>query len=85
MYDDDDFNHLKKKILSIKPHILDSNGVWYCSFWLERSLNPLNLKILVLDFVPRDLKWQRTSTWYLEWRHTVWEYLTIENVEALLT
>ena len=28
--------------LSIKSHILDSNGVLYCSFWSEGSINPLN-------------------------------------------
>ena len=41
--------------LSIKSHILDSDGVWYSSFWSEGSIpyNPLNLTILVLDFVPR--------------------------------
>ena len=27
--------------LSIKSHILDNNGVWYSSFWSERSINPL--------------------------------------------
>ena len=31
--------------LSIKSHILDTNGVWYCSFW-EGFINPLNLTIL---------------------------------------
>ena len=35
---------------SIKSHI----GVWYCSFWSEGSkTQPLNLTILVPDFVPR--------------------------------
>ena len=31
--------------------------VWYSSFWSEGSVNPLNLKMLVPDFVPRDLEW----------------------------
>ena len=52
--------------LSIKSHILDSNGVWYCSFWSEGSMNPLNMNIWVLDFVPRDLA--RPRTWYIKWR-----------------
>ena len=43
-------------------HILDSNGVWYCSFLSEGSINPLKLKMLVLKFVPRDLEWQRSGT-----------------------
>ena len=52
--------------LSLKSRILDSNGVWYCSFWSEGSINPLNLNILVQKFVPRDPEWQRT--WDLKWR-----------------
>ena len=48
-----------KNFLSPKSHILDSNGVWYSSFWLEGPKNHLNLKILVLKFFPRDLKGQR--------------------------
>ena len=52
--------------LSITSHILDSNGVWYCSFWSEGSMNPLNMNIWVLDFVPRDLA--RPRTWYIKWR-----------------
>ena len=31
--------------LSIKSHILDSNGVWYSSFWSDGSITPLNLTI----------------------------------------
>ena len=42
--------------LSLKFHILDGNGVRYCSSW---SINLLSMNILVLDFVPRDLEWQR--------------------------
>ena len=30
-------------------------GFW---FWLEGSINPLNLKIWVLNFWPRDLEWR---------------------------
>ena len=26
--------------LSIKSHTLDTDGVWYCSFWSEGSINP---------------------------------------------
>ena len=42
-----------KKILSPKPHILDSNGAWYSSFWWEVPKNHINLKILVSKFVPQ--------------------------------
>ena len=52
--------------LSIKSHILNSNGVRYSLFWSEGSINPLNIKILVPDFVPRYLEWR--GTWDLEWR-----------------
>ena len=47
-------------VLLIKSHILDFNVAWYCLFWSEGPINPLNLKMLVPDFVPMDLKWQRT-------------------------
>ena len=30
------------------------------------SMNPLNLTILVLDFIPKDLKWRRRRD--LEWQ-----------------
>ena len=40
-----------KKILSPKPHILDSNEVWQSSFWSEGPNNHLKLKILVSKFV----------------------------------
>ena len=30
--------------LSIKSYILDSNGVWYSSFWSEWAINPQNLR-----------------------------------------
>ena len=33
--------------------------MWYSSFWPEWSINPLNLKISVLDVVPRDLELRR--------------------------
>ena len=45
--------------LTIKSHILGSNGVWYCSFWSEGSINPQNLKIFVPDFVPGDKIWDQ--------------------------
>ena len=41
-----------QKNLSPKPHILDSNGVWYSSFWLEVPKSHINLKILVSKIVP---------------------------------
>ena len=50
-------------LLKLKPHILDSNGVWLSSFWSEGSINPLNLKMLVKNFIPwvlrKDLEWQQ--------------------------
>ena len=52
---------VEQKILSLKSHILGSYGV--CSFWSEGSIHPLNLKMLVPDFVPRDLEWR--CTWSL--------------------
>ena len=45
--------------LSITSHILDSNGVWYCSFWSEGSINPLNLNNIVPDFFYRSLRPRR--------------------------
>merc|ERR1711911_191172 len=45
-----------KNFLSPKSHILDSNGVWYSSFWSEGPKNHRNLKILVSNFVPRGLR-----------------------------
>ena len=40
--------------------ILDTNvWVWYCVIWQEGSKNSPNLNILVLNFVPMDLEWQR--------------------------
>ena len=38
--------------LSTKPHILDSNEVWFSSFWSEGPKNHLTLNILVSNFVP---------------------------------
>ena len=64
-----------KFCLSLKFHILDGNGVWYCSFW---SINLLSMNILVLEpgtsngsatwdlesrtsnISRRDLEWQRS-------------------------
>ena len=43
----------QKKIVSPKPHILDSNGVWYSSFWWEVPKIHINLKIWVSKFVPQ--------------------------------
>ena len=43
-----------KKNLSPKPYILDSNGVWYSSFWSEGRKNYLNF--LVTKFVPWNLE-----------------------------
>ena len=39
-------------------YYIDSNRVWYRSFWSEGFINSINFTILVLDIVPRDLKWQ---------------------------
>ena len=50
-----------------KSHILDSNGVWYSSFWSEGPKNHRNLKILVSKFVPRGFEAQRT--WGFEAQH----------------
>ena len=47
--------------LSPKPHILDSNRVWYSLFLSEGPKNHLNLKILVSKLVPWDLEGCRTS------------------------
>ena len=76
------FHDLKNLILSHSMyHILEkingnrsyfSNGLWYCSFWSEGTITLLNLKILVVNFVPRDLEWQHnvglqmTAWWDLE-------------------
>ena len=49
-----------KNFLSPKSHILDSNGVWYSSFWLEGPKNHRNLKNLVSNFVPRGFEARRT-------------------------
>merc|ERR1711923_365383 len=49
-----------KNFLSPKSHILDSNGVWYSSFWSEGPKNHRNLKILVSKFVPRGFEARRT-------------------------
>ena len=49
-----------KKILSPKSHILDSNGLWYSSFWSVVPKNHQNLKILVSKFVPRGFEARRT-------------------------
>ena len=43
--------------LSIKYHILDSNGVLYCWFWSEWSINSPKSKMLVFNFVPRGFEW----------------------------
>ena len=53
-----------KRFSIAKPHILESNGVWYTSFWLEGPKNHLKLKILVSKFVPWDL--EATRIWNLE-------------------
>ena len=45
-----------EKIASPKPHILESNGVWYSLFRSEGPKDHLNLKILVLEFVPLGLR-----------------------------
>ena len=37
-------------------NLLDSNGVWYCLFWSEASINPLKLKIMVKKFVPKNVE-----------------------------
>ena len=50
----------QKNFLSPKSHILDSNGVWYSSFWSEGPKNHRNLKILVSNFVPRGFEARRT-------------------------
>ena len=49
-----------KNFLSPKSHILDSNGVWYSSFWSEGPKIHRNLKILVSKFVPRGFEARRT-------------------------
>merc|ERR1711923_475583 len=49
-----------KNFLLPKSHILDSNGVWYNSFWSEGPKNHRNLKILVSKFVPRGFEARRT-------------------------
>ena len=51
------------KNFSPKPHILDSYGVWYSSFWSEGPKNHRNLKILVSNFVPRGFEAQRDGVW----------------------
>merc|ERR1712012_1414396 len=56
----------KKNFLSPKSHILDSNGVWYSSFWSEGPKNHRDLKILVSNFVPRGFEARRT--WGFEGR-----------------
>ena len=48
-----------KKILSLKSHILDCNGLWYSLFCSEGPKKHLNLKMLVPDFVPRGFKARR--------------------------
>ena len=50
----------QKFFLSPKSHILDSNWVWYSSFWSEGPKNPRNLKILDSKFVPRGFEAQQT-------------------------
>ena len=47
-------------VKNVKSHILDSNGVWYSSFWSEGPKNHRNLKILVSKFVPRGFEARRT-------------------------
>merc|ERR1711911_468763 len=49
-----------KNFLSPKSHILDSNGVWYSSFWSEGPKNHRKLKILVSKFVPSGFEARRT-------------------------
>ena len=48
------------RLINNQPHILDSNGVWYSSFWLEGPKNQRNLEILVSKFVPRGFEARRT-------------------------
>ena len=42
-------------LFSVRSHILKDNGVWYCWFCPEGPINASNSKILVFNFVPRDL------------------------------
>ena len=68
--DKTDLEDLLKGILYcllLKSHILDSNVVWYSSFWSEGPKNHRNLKILVLNFVPRGFEARRT--WGFEAQH----------------
>ena len=57
------FYVIPPKILLPKPHILDSNGLWYSTFWSEGPKNHRNLKILVSYFVPRGFEAQRDGVW----------------------
>ena len=54
-----------------KSHILDSNGVWYSSFWSEGPINHRNLKILVSNFV--HLGFRGTAPWGFEGRRRGFE------------
>ena len=57
-----------KNFLSPKSHILDSNGVWYSSFWSEGLKNHLNLEDLVSRFAPRDFEAKWTWDFEARWK-----------------
>ena len=50
----------QKNIISLKSHSLDSNEVWYGSFWSEGPNNHLNLNKMVSKFVSRGFEARQT-------------------------
>ena len=78
-----------KFCLSLKFHILDGNGVWYCSFW---SINLLSMKILVLEpgtsngSATWDLESRRGGTSNIGRRDLEWQrsFAVIQGPSAVL-
>ena len=54
--------------LFIKSHILDSNGVWYCSLRSQGSINPLKPLKFWSWSLSQDTS-NGSATWFLKWLH----------------